>query len=132
MGQAIPEAFLDLFEKKSIAYLGTIMADGTPQVTPVWIDFDGEHILVNTAVGRLKDVNMATRPRVGLTVQDPDDAYRYIAVQGSVVGVVEDTDGAHDHINKLAWRYDGHDFRFPEGQKRRIYQISPEKILVGD
>ena len=132
MGHAIPEAFLDLFEKKSIAYLGTIMADGTPQVTPVWIDFDGEHILVNTAVGRLKDVNMARRPQVGLTVQDPDNIYRYIAIQGRVVGVVEDADGAHDHINQLAWRYDGHDFHFPEGQKRRIYQIRAEKVLTGD
>jgi len=124
--------FLDLFEKKSIAYLGTIMADGTPQVTPVWIDFDGEHLLVNTAVGRLKDVNMARRPQVGITIQDPENTYRYIAIQGRVVGVIEDADGAHDHINRLAWRYNGREFHFPEGQKRRIYQISAEKVLTGD
>lgn len=132
MTQPIPDAYLDLFKKKSIAYLGTVMADGTPQVTPVWVDFDGEHILVNTAVGRLKDVNMTKRPKVGLTIQDPDDAYRYISIQGRVVGIVEDAEGAHDHINQLAWRYDGRDFTFPQGQKRRIYQISTEKILTGD
>jgi PPOX class probable F420-dependent enzyme len=132
MSQAIPDAFLDLFKKKSIAYLGTIMADGSPQVTPVWVDFDGEYVLINTAVGRLKDINMTRRPMVGLTVQDPDDAYRYISIQGRVAGVVEDTEGAHDHINQLAWRYNGKDFTFPSGQKRRIYQISPEKVLTGD
>jgi PPOX class probable F420-dependent enzyme len=132
MPQSIPDAFLDLFKKKSIAYLGTLMADGTPQVTPVWVDFDGEHILINTAVGRLKDVNMTKRPKIGLTIQDPENAYRYISIQGQVVGVVEDAEGARDHINKLARRYDGKDFTFPPGQKRRIYKINTEKILTGD
>jgi PPOX class probable F420-dependent enzyme len=132
MAQQIPAEYLDLFKKKSIGYLGTIMADQTPQVTPIWVDFDGENILINTAVGRLKDLNMAKRPKVGLSVQDPDDAYRYISIQGHVVGVVEDADGAHDHINALAWRYNGKDFSFPAGQKRRIYKISPDKVLTGD
>jgi len=132
MPRSIPDAFLDLFKKKSIAYLGTIMADGTPQVTPVWVDFDGENILINTAVGRLKDVNMTKRPKVGLTIQDPEHAYRYVSIQGQVVGVVEDAAGAHDHINQLAWHYNGRDFEFPPGQKRRIYKISIEKVLTGN
>jgi len=132
MPQSIPEPYLDLFEKRSLAYLGTIMADGTPQVTPVWVDFDGQYILVNTAVGRIKDRNMAKRPQVGLTIQDPENFYRYISIQGRVVGVVEDAEGAREHINKLAHHYDGKDFSYPEGQQRRIYKISIEKVLVGD
>jgi PPOX class probable F420-dependent enzyme len=129
--QPIPETYLDLFQKKSIAYLGTAMADGTPQVTPVWVDYDGQYVLVNTAVGRLKDRNMTARPQVGIAIQDPDDTDRYLAIQGRIVGVLEDGDGAHEHINQLSWRYNHKDFVFPPGQMRRIYKISTEKVLAG-
>jgi PPOX class probable F420-dependent enzyme len=132
MPQSIPMSYQALFKGKSIAYLATVMGDGTPQVTPVWVDFDGQYILVNTAIGRLKDHNMTQRPQVGIVIQDPDDAYRYVAVQGRVVGVREESDGAREHINQLSWRYRGKDFVFPPGQIRRIYKISPEKVLVGD
>jgi PPOX class probable F420-dependent enzyme len=108
------------------------MADGTPQVTPIWIDYDGQYILINTAVGRLKDRNMLKRAQVGMTIQDPDDFYRYLSIQGMVVGIVEDTDGARDHINKLSWRYRGKDFSFPPGQQRRIFKVRPDKVLIGD
>ncbi len=131
MPDSIPDSYLDLFEKKSLAYLGTVMADGTPQVTPVWVDYDGQHILVNTARGRVKDRNMTKRPQVGLTIQDPEDLNRYLSIQGRVVGVIEDAEGAREHINKLSHRYNGVDFKFPEGQQRRLYKISTDKVLLG-
>ena len=82
MAERIPEAFLDLFRKPILAHLATLMPDGSPQVTPVWIDYDGEHILVNTWPDRAKGRNMLTRPQVALDIVDPDDPFRYLAVRG--------------------------------------------------
>ena len=82
MANIIPEQYLDLFEKKSFANLATVMPDGSPQVTPVWVDFDGTHILVNSARGRQKDRNIRRNPAVALTLNDPRDPYRYIQVRG--------------------------------------------------
>lgn len=132
MSNPIPDAYKDLLTGKAFAYLGTVMPDGTPQVTPVWIDYDGVYILVNTARGRLKDRNMEARPQVGMTIQDPQARYRYLAIQGRVIGIVEDDEGAHEHINMLSRRYDGKDFNYPPGQFRRIFKIRPEKVFTGD
>ena len=131
MSGSIPASHLDLFEKKSLAYLATLMADGTPQVTPVWVDYDGQYILVNTAKGRVKDRNMSKRPQVGLTIQDPDDTGRYLSIQGRVAAIVEDADGARDHANRLSQRYEGVDFTVPPGQQRRLFKISADKVLLG-
>jgi PPOX class probable F420-dependent enzyme len=125
----IPAEFLDLFEKRALAYLGTVMPDGAPQVTPVWIDFDGEHLLVNSAQGRQKDRNMRRDPAVGVTIQDPDDPYRYLAVIGRVIDVT--TTGADDLIDKLARKYTGQE-RYPwkkAGEVRVIYRIAIDKVL---
>ena len=73
MANDIPEKYLDLFEKKAFASLATLMPDGRPQVTPVWVDFDGSHVIVNTAKGRQKDRNMRADPRVSLAIIDPDN-----------------------------------------------------------
>ena len=73
--QTIPEEYLDLFEKKAFAHLATLMADGTPQVTPVWCDFDGIHIRINSARGRQKDQNIRRDPRVSMSILDPDNPY---------------------------------------------------------
>lgn len=124
----IPENYGDLFEKKSFAHLATHMADGRPQVTPVWIDFDGTHVLVNSATGRVKDKNMRRDKRVALSILDPDNPYRYIAIMGEVVEITQN--GADAHIDALAKRYLGKDkypYRRP-GEVRVIYKIRPDKV----
>lgn len=128
MADVIPEGFMDLFEKKGFAHLATLMKNGRPQVTPVWCDHDGTHVRINSAKGRQKDKNIRRDPRVALSIQDPDNAYRYLEVRGTVVEITED--GADAHIDSLAKKYMGVDeypFRTPEEQ-RVIYKIAPEKI----
>src|ERR1044071_3921594 len=101
------EKYQDLFGKKAFANLATLMPDGSPQVTPVWVDFDGKHVLVNSAKGRVKDKNMRRDARVSLALSDPDNPYRYIEIRGKVVEVTET--GADEHINKMAKKYIGKD-----------------------
>lgn len=122
--------FRDLFDfgKKVYAHLATIMPDGSPQVTPVWIDFDGTHVLVNTAVGRVKDRNLQRDGRVSMSLLDPANAYRYVEVRGRVVE--RTTDGAATHIDKMAQKYIGKD-KYPwsrPGEQRVIYKIAPEHV----
>lgn len=124
----IPEKFLDLFTKKSLAHLATLMPNGEPQVTPVWIDFDGEHVVFNTAVGRQKDKNLQRDGRVALSIADPDNPYRYIEVRGHVKE--RTTDGADTHIDKMAKKYldkDKYPFRQP-GEARVIFKIAPTHV----
>src|SRR5579864_1672321 len=107
MAAKVPENSVDLLQKKTFANLGTLMPDGSPQVTPVWVDFDGRHLLVNSAKGRVKDKNMRRDARVSLALSDPDNPYRYVEVRGKVVEITET--GAADHINKMAKKYIGKD-----------------------
>jgi len=128
MGAAIPEQFKDLFTKVAFAHLATLMADGSPQVTPVWCDFDGTHIRVNSAKGRVKDKNMRRNKRVALSIMDPGNAYRHLDVQGEITEITEQ--GADAHIDALAKKYLGKDkypFRAP-GEVRVIYKILPSKV----
>lgn len=120
-----PAGFLDLLDEysKALLYLATIMPDGSPQVTPVWFETDGEHILINTNEGRVKDRNMRVRPKVAMTIQDPNDPYRYLGVRGEVVNFT--TKGADEHINKLSLKYDDKPWRYRETQKRVIFRITP-------
>jgi PPOX class probable F420-dependent enzyme len=121
----IPEKFLDLFQKKAFANIATLMPDGQPQVTPVWCDYDGRHVLVNSARGRQKDRNLKRDPRVSLSIVDPDNPYRYLEVRGRVVEVTEE--GADEHINRMAKKYFGVDeypYRRP-GEVRVLYKIEP-------
>ena len=120
-----PERFLDLLnhESKALLYLATIMPDGSPQVTPVWFDTDGDDILINTNEGRVKDRNMRVRPNVAMTIQDPNDPYRYLGVRGKVVGYT--TEGADEHINKLSLKYDDKPWIYRETQRRIIFRIKP-------
>ncbi len=102
------------------------MPDGTPQVTPVWIDFDGNHLLVNSARGRQKDKNMERNPAVSLSIMDPDNPYRYLEVRGRVAEITEE--GAEEHIDKMAKKYMGVD-KYPlrsPGERRVLYKIEPE------
>jgi PPOX class probable F420-dependent enzyme len=128
MAAIIPEKYRDLFAKVAFAHLATLMPDGTPQVTPVWVDYDGTHIRVNSAKNRVKDKTMRRKKEVALSIQDPENPYRYIAVQGTVVEITED--GADAHIDALAKKYLGKDkypFRQP-GEVRVIYKIRPDKV----
>jgi PPOX class probable F420-dependent enzyme len=126
MPDAIPEKYLDLFQKKAFGNLATLMSDGRPQVTPVWCDYDGTHVMVNTAKGRVKDRNMRRDPRVAISIVDPDNPYRYLEVRGRVVEITEK--GADAHIDKMAKKYLGKD-KYPNRQPtevRVIYKIQPE------
>jgi len=126
MSEIIPENFRDLFTKRAFGNLATLMADGRPQVTPVWCDFDGNHVLVNSAKGRQKDRNMRRDARVAIAVADPDNPYRYLEVRGRVVEITEQ--GADAHIDRMAKKYLGVDkypYRQP-GEVRVLYKIQPE------
>lgn len=126
MSDTIPNKYLDLFNKKAFANLATLMPDGQPQVTPVWCDFDGEHVLINTAKGRQKDRNLRREPRVSLAISDPDNPYRYLEVRGRVVEITEE--GADAHIDRMAKKYMGLD-KYPHrapGEVRVLYKIKPE------
>ena len=125
---AFPDQYKDLLKKKAFASLATINPDGTPQVTPVWFDYDGAHVRFNTAKGRVKDKNLRRNPAVALAIQDPDDPYRYVQIKGWVAEVTEA--GADAHIDALAKKYLGKDrypFRSP-GEVRVIYKIRPDKV----
>ena len=127
-GKSIPEAFKPLFTGKTFAQMATLNADGTPQVTPVWVDLDGGNILVNTAKGRVKDRNVRRNPAVTLALQDPENPYRYISVQGRVTNIAEQ--GAVAHIDKLAQRYMGVE-KYPHmqpGDVRQVLTIVPERV----
>ena len=128
MSAEIPEQYRDLFDKKAFASLATIMPNGQPQVTPVWCDFDGSHMIVNSAKGRRKDRNMRSDPRVSLSISDPDNPYRYLEVRGAVVEITED--GADEHIDRMAKKYMGVDkypYRQP-GEVRVVYKIEPQRF----
>jgi PPOX class probable F420-dependent enzyme len=125
----IPATHADLLrDKLAFAQLATLNPDGSPQVTPVWVDFDGTHILVNTAKGRVKTKNLAREPRVALSISDPENPYRYLGVQGRVTEMTEQ--GADAHIDKMAKKYMGKDkypFRAP-GEVRVLVKIAPDKV----
>jgi len=128
----IPDEFLDLFQKKTFAHLATLMADGTPHVTSVYVDYDGKYILVNSARGRIKDRNMEERPDVAIQIPDPDNSDRYVAVRGRVVEITEE--GADAHLDKLSKRYLDKDvyppsMRFP-GEVRCLYKIEPRHVTT--
>jgi PPOX class probable F420-dependent enzyme len=122
----IPSAFLDLLtQKKAFANLATVMKDGSPQVTPVWVDYKDGKVLVNTERSRTKARNMRANPRVALAISDPDNPYRHIQIRGRVTNIVEK--GASEHIDAMAKKYLGKD-KYPynqPGDVRVIYEIEP-------
>jgi PPOX class probable F420-dependent enzyme len=124
----IPASHADLLkEKKAFANLATLNADGSPQVTPVWVDFDGTHVLVNTAKGRVKTKNLEREPRVALAISEPENPYRYLGIQGRVTEITES--GADAHIDKMAHKYMGKDYPFRQpGEVRVIVKIAPDKV----
>jgi PPOX class probable F420-dependent enzyme len=129
--KAIPDSHKELMnnETGAYAYLSTLMADGSPQLTPLWFNIEGEYILINSAKGRVKDINMRARPRVALLITDPKDPfYRYIQIRGYVMDIIEE--GANAHINALSLKYDHKPWQTVAHQTRVIYKILPEKVFV--
>jgi PPOX class probable F420-dependent enzyme len=127
MSASFPENYRDLFQNKAFGAFATLMPDGSPQTTPVWIDWQDGEIWVNSAVGRQKDRNVRRDPRVAIAVIDPANPYRYVEVRGRVREITQD--GADAHIDKMAKKYLGQDkypFRQP-GERRVLYKISIEK-----
>jgi PPOX class probable F420-dependent enzyme len=116
--------------KKAFAHLATLMPDGGPQVSAVWVDVDGDTILVNSAAGRLKDKNVRKDGRVALSIVDPDNPYHSVSIRGRVVEVTEK--GADAHIDKMAKKYmgvDSYPLRKPS-EVRVLYKIKPEQIAT--
>lgn len=125
MASLIPDKFLDLFRKPAFAHLVTLMPSGAPQVTPVWCDYDGQHVLINTAIGRQKDKNLQRDGRVALSILDPENPYRYLEVRGKVVERTEK--GADESIEQLSHKYLGKPYPFRQpGEKRVLYRVKPE------
>ena len=130
---ALPESSFDLIQDnvKSYAFLATTMADGTPQVTPVWFDIEDGLIRINTARGRVKDRNMTARPQVAIAIMNLDDPHRYIQIRGRVVRVTEE--GARGHIDQLARKYLNQEtYPWYSGERRVTYYIEPESIDYQD
>lgn len=126
----IPDSHAGILDTKALLYLGTQNKDGSPQVSPVWFGTNGDIIEVNSAKGRLKDLNMRTRPQVSIAIVDPENAYRWVGIQGTVVEVTEN--GAEEHIDALANKYLGVD-SYPNrqaGQVRVIYRIRADKVFT--
>ena len=121
----IPERLRYLLDEETKAYLflSTLMPDGTPQVTPVWFSYDGTHVLVNSARGRVKDRNMTERPAVAGLIQDSNDHYGYLQVRGTVVEISEE--GADQHIRDLSYKYRGRREYDIGDQVRVTYKIEP-------
>jgi PPOX class probable F420-dependent enzyme len=130
--QVIPETHLDLFKKKAFAHLVTLMPGGQPQVTPVWVDYDGHYVVINTAEGRQKDRNLQRDRRVALSILDPDNPYRYLEVRGHVAERTRNGADQHidQHIDAMAKKYlekDKYPFRQPN-EVRVLYRIEPDHI----
>jgi len=125
---AIPEQYLDLLQdqKKAFANIATVQPDGSPQVTPVWFDYIGGKVRVNTAKGRVKARNMKPGATVALSIMDPDNAYRYVQVRGKVTRETED--GARAHIDTLSRKYLGKDYPWHKPEDVRVlFEIEPAK-----
>jgi PPOX class probable F420-dependent enzyme len=106
------------------------MPDGSPQVTPVWVDCDGEHVVFNSALGRVKDKNVRRDPRVSLSILDPNDDYRYLEIRGRVVEITQE--GADENINMLSRKYTGNSVyahRKP-GEVRILYKVQPDRVFL--
>ena len=128
----ISEPVAKILKKRTFAFLGTVMKDGSPHVTPIWVDMEeNNNILVNTAEGRIKQKNISRDPRVSISMVDDENPYSMVTIKGRVIE--QTTNGADEHIDKLAKKYLGVD-KYPgqkdyPDQKRVIIKIKPERVL---
>jgi len=119
-----------LFQQKNLIFISTINSDGSPQLTPVWGNYDDGYVLVNTAEGRLKHKNVLRDPRVAISVVDHNNPLNMTTIKGKVIEIIPDYD--YVHANKLTKQYMGID-EYPfkrDGEKRIIFRIKPVKIFV--
>ena len=133
MTNLIPEDYADLltWEKRAYAHVAVVLQDGTPHVSPIWFDYDGRHIILNTARGRVKDRAMSRRRYAAVSIVDPADPERYLLIRGKVTEETED--GAWEVICDLNEKYRGHrNFPRRPGQVRVTYKILPEHVYAGD
>lgn len=124
----VPKSHADILNKPAFAHLSTLMSDGSPQSSAVWVDTEGGSIVINSAEGRLKDRNIRRDPRVAVSVTDPENPYRSLMIRGRVAKITND--GADRHIDRMAKKYMGVDeypFRQP-GEVRVMYYIEPDRI----
>lgn len=131
MPNVIPASHADLLEpaKKAFASLALITSSGQPQVTPMWFDFDGEHIIFNTARGRVKDRILHKRPVVAIAIVDPANPYRYLQLRGPVVS--EQEEGGYEQISALNVKYQGHpNYPKRQGEVRVTYKVRPERATT--
>jgi PPOX class probable F420-dependent enzyme len=133
----IPDSHLDLFQTPVHGVLTTIMPNGMPQSSIIWVDYDGEHLLVNTTLERQKGRNMQTNPKVTILVIDSQDSSRWIEVRGQVQEITQD--GAEEHADRLTQRYCPNKQHFygdvyPVAQRQRetrvIVKIQPLKVCL--
>ena len=120
----------ELLARPVLASLATIAADGSPQITPLWIDVDGDDLLINTAQGRAKARNLERSPKVAICVVDPENPYNVVAVRGTVTEIT--TDGADAHIDALAKKYMGVDeypMRTPDEVRIKV-RIRTDRIAM--
>ncbi len=125
----IDESVTQLLTGKNFAFVATLMRDGSPQITPTWIDFDGKTILINTAEGRVKQKNVSRDPHVAISIVDQNNPYNMVTIRGKVIE--QTSNGADEHVDKLAKRYLGVDkypFRSPT-EKRVILKVQPENVF---
>ena len=114
---------------KNFAFVGTVNRDGSPHVTPVWVDTDGQYVLINTAIGRTKQINTRRDPRVSIAIADQTNPYSLVTIKGKVVEQVRGQQ-AEDHIDKMAKKYHGiekYPYRQP-GEQRVLLKVEPEKV----
>lgn len=119
-----------LFEDKNFVFLSSLMKDGSPHVTPTWVDIENGNILINTAIGRIKQKNISRDPRVALAIADQNNPYDMVTIRGKVIEQISG-DTAEEHIDKLAKKYIGKD-KYPgrsPGEKRILLKIKPERIF---
>jgi PPOX class probable F420-dependent enzyme len=119
-----------MLEGKNFVYIATVNPDGTPQVTPTWVDTDGNFVLINTAVGRVKHRNVKKNPHVALAITDQANPYNLILIKGKVVDQITGR-VAEDHIDKMAKKYQGLE-KYPHrsaGEKRVLFKIEPVRIV---
>jgi PPOX class probable F420-dependent enzyme len=121
---ALSESHIELLKGHNFGVIATVGANGRPQTSVVWVDTDGENVLVNTTNKRAKGRNLRVNPRVSISIWDNEDPYKYFEVEGPVELVDE---GANEHIHELSRRYDGKDFHTPVD--RVIARIKPERVL---
>jgi PPOX class probable F420-dependent enzyme len=124
---AIDERHARLFKSTSLAAVTTLRLDGSPHVTPTWVDWDGEHVLINTVRGNAKIRHLERDPRIAVLVVDRDEDYVWISVEGRAELVDE---GAIEHLHELSRRYLGHDYDDPLGGQRVIVRIAPERVTA--